>query len=144
MKLMIVDDEKLTRDGLMNSIDWKALGIDAVVQADDGLHGYEAAMTFCPDIILSDVRMPRMSGIEMAEKLQVQNPVPHIIFMSGYSDKEYLKAAIKLKAVNYIEKPIDLEEIAETVQEAKTFSSHPLKSWISISRRMRIRDFLPF
>ncbi len=77
-------------------------------------------MTFCPDIILSDVRMPRMSGIEMAEKLQVQNPVPHIIFMSGYSDKEYLKAAIKLKAVNYIEKPIDLEEIAETVQEAKT------------------------
>lgn len=120
MKLMIVDDEKLTRDGLMNSIDWKALGIDAVVQADDGLHGYEAAMTFCPDIILSDVRMPRMSGIEMAEKLQVQNPVPHIIFMSGYSDKEYLKAAIKLKAVNYIEKPIDLEEIAETVQEAKT------------------------
>ncbi len=119
MKLLIVDDEKLTRDGLMHNIDWKALGIDAVVQADDGIHGYEAALAFQPDIILSDVRMPRMNGIEMAEKLQHINPALSIIFMSGYSDKEYLKAAIKLKAVSYVEKPIDLEEISETVLEAK-------------------------
>lgn len=119
MKLLIVDDEKLTRDGLMNSIDWKSLGIHAVAQADDGLHGYETALAFHPDIILSDVRMPRMSGIEMAEKLQLVNPDLSIIFMSGYSDKEYLKAAIKLKAVSYVEKPIDLEEISESVLEAK-------------------------
>lgn len=119
MKLLIVDDEKLTRDGLMNSIDWKSLGIDAVAQADDGLHGYETALAFQPDIILSDVRMPRMNGIEMAEKLQDLNPSLSIIFMSGYSDKEYLKAAIKLKAVSYVEKPIDLEEITETVLEAE-------------------------
>lgn len=121
MKLLIVDDEKLTRNGLMNNIDWKSLGIDAVAQADDGLHGYEAALAFQPDIILSDVRMPRMSGIEMAEKLQLVNPALSIIFMSGYSDKEYLKAAIKLKAVSYVEKPIDLEELSETVLEAKAF-----------------------
>lgn len=119
MKLLIVDDEKLTRDGLMNNIDWKSLGIDAIAQADDGLHGYETALVFQPDIILSDVRMPRMSGIEMAEKLQLVNPSLSIIFMSGYSDKEYLKAAIKLKAVSYVEKPIDLEELSETVLEAK-------------------------
>lgn len=119
MKLLIVDDEKLTREGLMNSIDWKSLGIDAIAQADDGLHGYEAALTFKPDIILSDVRMPRMSGIEMAEKLQLVNPALSVIFMSGYSDKEYLKAAIKLKAVSYVEKPINLEELSETVLEAK-------------------------
>lgn len=119
MKLLIVDDEKLTRDGLMHSIDWKSLGIDAVASADDGLHGYETALAFRPDILLSDVRMPRMSGIEMAEKLQAVNPALSIIFMSGYSDKEYLKAAIKLKAVSYVEKPIDLEEISETVLEAK-------------------------
>ncbi len=119
MKLLIVDDEKLTRDGLMSNIDWKSLGIDAIAQADDGLHGYEAALAFQPDIILSDVRMPRMSGIEMAEKLLLVNPALSIIFMSGYSDKEYLKAAIKLKAVSYVEKPIDLEELSETVLEAK-------------------------
>ncbi|HBA67917.1 MAG TPA: DNA-binding response regulator [Lachnospiraceae bacterium] len=118
MKLLIVDDEKLTRDGLMNSIDWERLGIDAVAQADDGLHGYELAGSFHPDIVLSDVRMPRMSGIEMAEKLQADCPDISIIFMSGYSDKEYLKAAIKLKAVSYVEKPIDLEEIKGAVRQA--------------------------
>lgn len=118
MKLLIVDDEKLTRDGLMNSIDWKQLGIDAVAQADDGLNGYKLALNFQPDIVLSDVRMPRMTGIEMAEQLQARNPDVSIIFMSGYSDKEYLKAAIKLKAVSYVEKPIDLEEIQEAVREA--------------------------
>lgn len=119
MKLLIVDDEKLTRDGITGSIDWKSIGIDAVAEADDGMHGYETALAFQPDIILSDVRMPRMSGIEMAEKLQSLNPALSIIFMSGYSDKEYLKAAIKLKAVNYVEKPINLEEIADTVKQAR-------------------------
>ena len=118
MKLLIVDDEKLTRDGLMNSIDWKQLGIEAVAQADDGLNGYKLALSFQPDIILSDVRMPRMTGIEMAERLQAQKPDVSIIFMSGYSDKEYLKAAIKLKAVSYVEKPIDLDEIREAVRDA--------------------------
>ncbi len=73
---------------------------------------------FRPDIVLSDVRMPRMTGIEMAEKLQADNGNVSIIFMSGYSDKEYLKAAIKLKAVSYVEKPIDLEEIKEAVRRA--------------------------
>lgn len=119
MRLLIIDDEKLTREGLMHSIDWKALGIGAVAQADDGMQGYKTALSFKPDIILSDVRMPHMSGIEMAEKLQLINPALSIIFMSGYSDKEYLKAAIKLKAVSYVEKPINLEEITETVLEAK-------------------------
>lgn len=118
MKLLIVDDEKITRDGLMNSIDWKTLGISAVCQADDGVHGYETALTFHPDIVLSDIRMPRMSGIEMAEKIQRSNPDISVIFMSGYSDKEYLKAAIKLKAVSYVEKPINIEEICDAVADA--------------------------
>ena len=120
MKLLIVDDEKITRDGLMNRIDWEQLGIDEVTCADDGVHGLETALTFQPDIILSDVRMPRMTGIEMAEKLQALNPDLSIIFMSGYSDKEYLKATIKLKAINYVEKPIDIKEISEAVTEARS------------------------
>ncbi len=142
MKLLIVDDEKLTREGLMNSIDWKSIGISSVTQADDGIHGCDVALSFHPDIILSDIRMPRMDGIEMAEKLQNANPFLSIIFMSGFSDKEYLKAAIRLKAVSYVEKPIDLEEIKDAVREAclrvteskRAASSHALS--LSHSRSM--------
>lgn len=119
MKLLIVDDEELTRTGVISSIDWKALGIEEVLQADDGMNGLEMARKYRPEIILCDVRMPRMTGIAMLEKLESILPDSIPIFMSGYSDKEYLKAAIKLKAVSYIEKPLNPVEIRDAVLEAR-------------------------
>lgn len=118
MKLLIVDDEELTRSGLVGSIDWEKLGITEIRQASDGIYGLEEAKGFLPDIILCDVRMPRMNGITMLEQIEAFLPQVAAIFMSGYSDKEYLKAAIKLKAINYIEKPIDPAEIVETITKA--------------------------
>ncbi len=118
MKLLIVDDEALTRNGLAASINWMKLGIDEVCQASDGLDGCQAAALHKPDIILSDVRMPRMSGIDMLERIRQFLPDSVFIFMSGFSDKEYLKAAIRLQAVSYVEKPLDLAEIREAVQTA--------------------------
>lgn len=119
MKLLIVDDEELTRTGVISSIDWKELGISEVLQADDGINGLEMARKYQPEIILCDVRMPRMDGITMLERLESVLPDTIPIFMSGYSDKEYLKAAIKLKAVSYIEKPIKPLEICDAVLEAR-------------------------
>lgn len=118
MKVLIVDDETLTREGLVSSIDWESLNIHKIFQADDGIHGLETARLEKPDIILSDVRMPRMDGIRMAEELRKILPDSSIIFMSGYSDKEYLKAAIKLKAISYVEKPIDPKEVTQALLEA--------------------------
>lgn len=117
MKLLIVDDEELTRTGVIASIDWKSLGIDEVFQADDGVNGLETARIHKPEIILCDVRMPRMDGITMLERVENFLPDSDPIFMSGYSDKEYLKAAIKLKAVNYIEKPLNPVEIQAAVKD---------------------------
>lgn len=118
MKLLIAEDEKLTREGIISSIDWPSLGVSEIFQADDGIHGLEIAQAVEPDIVLSDVRMPRLDGIEMSMELKKLFPDINIILMSGYSDKAYLKAAIKLKAISYVEKPIDPEEIREAVLEA--------------------------
>ena len=70
MKLLIVDDEELTRTGVITSLDWASLGIDEVLQADDGVHGLETARLCKPELILCDVRMPRMDGISMLERLE--------------------------------------------------------------------------
>ena len=70
MKLLIVDDEELTRTGVISSIDWTSIGIDEVLQADDGINGLEVARAKKPDIILCDVRMPRLDGIQMLERLE--------------------------------------------------------------------------
>lgn len=118
MKLLIVDDEALTRTGLISSVDWKALGIHEIYQADDGYHGLEMARLHSPEIILCDVRMPRMDGIDMLQRIEEFLPDSVAIFMSGYSDKEYLKAAIRLKAITYIEKPLDPKEVTAAIQEA--------------------------
>lgn len=118
MRILIVDDEELTRKGMLHTIDWEALGITEIDDADDGINGLALALKKRPNIVLSDIRMPRMNGIEMVEKLKEQLPDSSFIFMSGYSDREYLKAAIKLKAVSYVEKPIDPIEIEEAVLSA--------------------------
>ena len=147
MKLLIVDDEELTRTGVISSIDWKALGIGEVLQADDGINGLEMAKRHRPEIILCDVRMPRMTGIAMLERLEKILPDTIPIFMSGYSDKDYLKAAIKLKAVNYIEKPLNPAEIREAVLEAielytKKIRSHRGETLQSMENASRLAQLL--
>lgn len=128
MKLLIADDEALTRSGLISSIDWQALGINHIFQADDGRNALDIIRKECPDIVLSDIRMPRLNGIQMAEELERIMPDISLIFMSGYSDKEYLKAAIKLKAVSYVEKPLNPDEVKEAVQEAINLRQQKLRT----------------
>lgn len=118
IKLLVADDESTTRSGIIKHIKWKELGIDCVKEAKDGIEAVEIAYEFEPDIIISDIRMPGLNGIEVATKLREKFTNCKIIFLSGYSDKEYLKAAIKLSAVNYVEKPIDLIELKEAIQKA--------------------------
>ncbi|MGE5549722.1 MAG: response regulator transcription factor [Bacteroidota bacterium] len=118
IKLLIVDDEKMTRDSLQEFIPWNELGIDIVAVAKNGIEALNIAKKLCPDIMLCDVRMPKMDGVKLAEEIRIMFPSCRIIFLSAYADKEYLKAAINLKALRYIEKPISSKEIEEVVREA--------------------------
>ena len=118
MKILIVDDESFIRQGLKNNINWNHYGIHEVLDTDDGEKAVDMALKYSPDIILTDVRMPRLNGIEFCNKVREFLPEVPIIIMSGYSDKEYLKAAIHLKAISYVEKPIDLKEINDALTES--------------------------
>lgn len=116
LKLIIVDDESMTRQGLSEWISSGDFGIEVVGKAEDGILGLELALEKKPDIILSDIRMPRMNGIEFTSAVREKLPDVKIIFLSGYSDKEYLKAAIKIQAVDYVEKPVDMEELKKVIK----------------------------
>ncbi len=118
MKLLIVDDEERTRELLKKYVAWDELYINEVQTARNGQVALELATEWVPDIILCDVRMPKMNGIEFARLYRDIDANCKIIFLSGFSDKEYLKSAIQLKALNYIEKPLNLEEVREAVQLA--------------------------
>lgn len=118
MRLLLVDDEVYTREGIQRDIDWDSLGINEVLEAKNGQEAFELALEAPIDILLTDVRMPIMNGIDLAYKIQSLYVDCRIVFMSGYSDKEYLKAAIELNAVRYIEKPLDLDELYAALQKS--------------------------
>lgn len=117
LKVLIADDEAMPRQVLNDHLPWKTLSVEQVIQASDGQEALELARLHRPDIIISDIKMPRKSGLEMASEVRSFLPDCQFIFLSGYSDKEYLKGAIRLKAACYVEKPLDLEEITDALRE---------------------------
>ena len=118
MKILIADDEDYTREGLMESIDWDEFGIDEVMQASNGQEALKIAKWFHPDIVLTDIRMPKMDGIDFAAELLENSRESRVIFISGYMEIEYLKSAIRLSVVDYIEKPIDLAALKKALAKA--------------------------
>ena len=120
LKLLIVDDERATRNGLKKAIQWRDYDIFHVREAQDGQEALEICLDYIPDILITDIRMPIIDGIELATEITKKYPRTKIIFLSGYSDKAYLKAAIHLGVVNYVEKPIDMEELKKAILRAKT------------------------
>ena len=118
IKLLIVDDEITTIRRIQSRIDFPSAGIGEVRTAADGGDALEACTDWTPDILLSDIMMPGMNGLELAEKLRAKRPDLQIIFLSGYMEKEYLKGAIRLQVIDYIEKPIDMKGLFDTLKVA--------------------------
>lgn len=126
--VLIVDDENMPRKILRDFLPWSDLGVGHIYEADNGESALIIAKEKKPDIIISDIKMPRMNGMALAEAVRSALPSCRFIFLSGYSDKEYLKGAIKLKAASYVEKPIDLEEISGVLSEImKELDTQPPK-----------------
>ena len=87
-RLLIVDDEKIEREGIAQLIPWKEHGIEVVGTAWNGREGYQKAMEFMPDIVLTDIKMPVMDGIELIRKLEAEAPDIEIVVLSGYGEYE--------------------------------------------------------
>lgn len=115
--MIIVEDEPMTRSGLRDQIPWGELGVEVVGEASDGIEALEVIERTLPDIVLSDVRMPRMNGIELGNEIRKRGMDTRVIFISAYTDKELLMSAIKVKAEDYIEKPVNRRRTTEKMRQ---------------------------
>ncbi|MFB9278197.1 response regulator [Cohnella cellulosilytica] len=111
-KLLIVDDEPTVRFGLRSYFDWSSYGIEVIGEADDGDVALEMIEKEQPDLILTDVRMPNMDGLALSRQVSALYPQCKIMFVSGHGDADYLKSALKVNAVDYIFKPVNLQELS--------------------------------
>ena len=116
---IIADDEPLTREILREKLPWRELGFHAVLEAENGQQVLELiSRNPVVDVIISDIRMPHMDGLELVSTIRKVNKHCQIIFISGYCEKEYLKKAIRLGAVDFLEKPISIPEIENSLINA--------------------------
>lgn len=115
-KLLIVDDEYYTVEGMRHILDWEKYGIEIVGTASDGTEGLKVAREVNPDIIITDIRMPENSGLEMIESLRQDNYKGKVIILSGYHSFSYAKRAIDFNVEKYLTKPINPTELEETVK----------------------------
>ena len=116
---MIVDDETPSRKQIKSELIRLGYHEENIAEAANGIRALELVSSFKPDILLTDISMPRMLGTDLAYEILKTYPKCKIIFLSGYSDKEYLKVAIKLNVIDYLEKPLDFDEFAAAVKKAE-------------------------
>lgn len=119
IRVMLVDDEAIVRRGIRESIDWKKYGVLIAGEASNGAAALEKIQETDPDIVITDIRMPLMDGLEFAEKLREVKEHVKIVIISGYEDFTYAKHALKIGVKDYILKPVSNEEVIAAVIKLK-------------------------
>ncbi len=114
-KLLIVDDEPHIRSGLKHIIEWEIYGIEIIGAVEDGTKAYSLIQSGHPDLVLLDITMPTMNGLELIELCSRLESVPKFIILTGYNDFKYVQRALQLGAVDYLLKPIDQNELENAV-----------------------------
>ena len=116
--MILVEDETFERRAILEHIDWDLIGVQIVGEAANGEQGLALVLEKTPDIVLSDVSMPVMDGIEMARKIRAVAPDTRILFLSAYDDFDYARQAIDLSVQAYVVKPVNEGELLRTVKRA--------------------------
>lgn len=117
LKAVVFDDEYIVLQGLQTMIDWPKYGIELVGTAGDGNTALEMFRTLKPSIVMTDIRMPGMDGLQLVEVILEEAPETLCIVFSGFNEFEYVKRAIKIGVLDYLEKPITIEKIDEVLQK---------------------------
>ncbi|MDD3230958.1 MAG: response regulator, partial [Oscillospiraceae bacterium] len=118
-RILIADDEEQAREAIIRKIDWKTIGFSIVGSAENGLDALERAERLHPDVVMTDIKMRFMDGLQLGEKLHETMPAVKLIIFSGFDEFEYAQQAIKINAAEYILKPVDADELTETLKKIK-------------------------
>ncbi len=118
IRVLVVEDETLARQGLILTTNWEKYDMKVIGEAKDGLIGLELAKSLKPDVIITDIKMPNMDGLEMIKNI-IENQDVVIIVISAFSEFEYAKLALRLGAIDYLLKPFDDSELENSLLKAK-------------------------
>ena len=125
-RVLLVDDEEDIREGISRKMDWLGLGFSLVGEAANGQDALELAESLRPDVILTDIKMPFMDGLELCRILTDRLPAARFVVFSGFDAFEYAKQAIQMNVVEYILKPINADELSAVLRRLKDTPQSPV------------------
>lgn len=117
-KVLVIDDEEIIREGLIKTIDWEKLSCRIVGEAEDGDEGLKQIQEKKPDLIITDIRMPGLNGLQMIHKMKMLKHDCKILIITGYREFEYAQEAVRLGAFRFLLKPINTNELINGIDEA--------------------------
>jgi two-component system response regulator YesN len=118
--VLIVDDEPWVAYGMKALIDWESLGFAVIGEAHNGIQALQSIAEKKPDVVISDIRMPGLNGIELLENIAHQGLPTKVILVSGYAEFEYAQQAIRLGAFDYLLKQVDKQKLTDTLLRLRT------------------------
>ncbi|MDO5423955.1 MAG: response regulator [Eubacteriales bacterium] len=139
LKLIIADDERVIRETISTLIDWNELGIELVGLCKDGIEAYNMILDEAPDIVMTDIRMPGLSGLELARKITQTDQQIQFIFLSGYEEFDYAREAMEYGVRHYLLKPCSEEKLLESIRRA---SEDCLRAKRQMEERLRQSEML--
>lgn len=119
LRVVVVEDEYYVRKGIINSFDWNELECDVVGEAQNGKKGAVIIEELRPDVVVTDIEMPVMSGIEMVKLLKNKQIEAGYIFLTAHQKFTYVHSALKLEAVDYLLKPFRYEELKQSLEKVR-------------------------
>ena len=118
VKVFLVEDEAIIRHGIRDNIDWASHGFEFAGEAGDGEYAYPLILKAQPDILVTDIKMPFMDGLELSRLVKKTLPRTRIIVLSGYNEFEYAKEAIKIGISDYLLKPVSSAGLIDALTKA--------------------------
>ena len=117
--VLLVDDEEEVIQVIMKKINWEGLGFCVAGYANNGVKAFEMVEEFQPDVVMTDIRMPFMDGMELSRRIKAEYPATKILFFTGFDEFEYAKGAVHLEVEEYILKPVNSLELTNVFTELK-------------------------
>lgn len=143
-KILIVDDEELVRRSILKIVDWKALGFSEVFEAENGTEALQIALEQKPHLVLTDIRMPFMDGLQLTSELKEKLPSSHVVILSGHDEFRYAQEAIGLQVLDYILKPLGAATLTKKLQEIRKKLDNELQEKEYLSKiRLQLHQSLP-